>query len=227
MERGVLLKTADYLKQLAIGQEVIADPSEDTVEALENRLDAAVANAGGIPKETIPEAEMDAEGLPWDVRIHSSSRALNVDGTWRVKRNLDKDVLAKVRAELLATAVPEAPPSDPAVFATPPPPETTGPPAPPAPETTGPPAPEAAASVPTPAGPTADLPQNYGALVSFITAAGTKLAPFDIVDACKQCGATVSLGVTNLPELAKAGDDGVPFIPLIAKALQDIWAARG
>ena len=237
MERGVLLKTADYLKKLADVGDVMADPSEDTVEALGDRLDAAVAagaqsgaivsvKVGGTESELM---ELDAEGLPWDARIHSSGKSKLKDGTWRLKGGVDPALVETVKVELRAkwATAPETetPPGDPAVFATPPAEETPPPPA-------GPPAPETEPSVPTPTEPPvnatapADLPQNYGALVSFITAAGKKLAPFDIVDACKQSGAAVAIGVTNLPELAKAGDDGIPYIPLIAEALRKIWAAR-
>ena len=43
---------------------------------------------------------LDSEGLPWDSRIHSSSKAKNSDGTWRIKRNSDKEFVAGVVAEL-------------------------------------------------------------------------------------------------------------------------------
>lgn len=43
---------------------------------------------------------LDKEGLPWDARIHASSRTQNADGTWRLKRGLQKDHLEKVTAEL-------------------------------------------------------------------------------------------------------------------------------
>ncbi len=46
--------------------------------------------------------EVDAEGLPWDSRIHSSSKAKNKTGTWKVARNMDPKLVAKVRAELIA-----------------------------------------------------------------------------------------------------------------------------
>lgn len=42
----------------------------------------------------------DANGLVWDERIHSGSRALNADGTWRTKRGVDKALVAQVEAEL-------------------------------------------------------------------------------------------------------------------------------
>lgn len=46
------------------------------------------------------ETTLDKNGLPWDERIHSSSKNLNADGTWRYLRGGDTDLRAKVEAEL-------------------------------------------------------------------------------------------------------------------------------
>lgn len=57
---------------------------------------------------------VDAEGYPWDERIHASSRATVADGTWRKKRGVDDALVAEVRAEWdakLRSAVP-APPTE-------------------------------------------------------------------------------------------------------------------
>ena len=57
---------------------------------------------------------LDKNGLPWDVRIHSSSKNLNADGTWRYLRGGDVDlrvaVEAELRAKLANTETPPAPP---------------------------------------------------------------------------------------------------------------------
>jgi len=55
------------------------------------------------PAPAIPSAakgELDVEGMPWDARIHSSSRNKNANGTWRILRGVDKAVLTAVTAEL-------------------------------------------------------------------------------------------------------------------------------
>jgi hypothetical protein len=44
--------------------------------------------------------QLDKDGLPWNQLIHSSTKALNNDGTWRVKRGVDKALVTKVTAEL-------------------------------------------------------------------------------------------------------------------------------
>jgi hypothetical protein len=45
--------------------------------------------------------EVDASGLPWDERIHSSSKGKIADGTWKKKRGInDPALVARVEAEL-------------------------------------------------------------------------------------------------------------------------------
>jgi hypothetical protein len=43
---------------------------------------------------------VDSAGLRWDDRIHSKNKALNADGTWRKRRNVDAALVASVEAEL-------------------------------------------------------------------------------------------------------------------------------
>lgn len=73
--------------------------------------------------------QLDKDGLPWDARIHASSRAQNADGTWRLKRGLADDFKNKVIAELRQVmAIPAAGPQ--LVQAAPPPPPAPAAPAP-------------------------------------------------------------------------------------------------
>jgi hypothetical protein len=85
---------------------------------------------------------LDTAGLPWDARIHTGSRAMNADGSWRRKRGVDEATIATVEGELKAlmsvpvepasnvlpfTPAPPPPPAEPvavAVPAPPPPPPT-------------------------------------------------------------------------------------------------------
>lgn len=95
---------------------------------------------GGVP-------ELDAQRLPWDERIHSSSREKVKDGTWKMKRGVADDLVASVRLQnralfplAPAVTVPPAPGQPHAPVAPPPPPAAVVvPPAPPPP-----PAPSAA-----------------------------------------------------------------------------------
>lgn len=52
------------------------------------------------PNNTIVDNERDSENLPWDSRIHSSSKAKVNSGRWKQKKGVDEAVLAQVKAEL-------------------------------------------------------------------------------------------------------------------------------
>lgn len=55
--------------------------------------------ATATPENKVDTNDLDSEGIPWDLRIHSSSREKVANGSWRVKRGVDKDLLAKIKAE--------------------------------------------------------------------------------------------------------------------------------
>jgi len=65
---------------------------------------------------------VDADGLPWDPRIHSSSKQLVADGTWRKRRNTAKELFAEVEAELRGLSAVDAPVDAPIPAPPPPPP---------------------------------------------------------------------------------------------------------
>lgn len=44
----------------------------------------------------------DAHGMPWDERIHASTKGTNTDGSWRYRRGVPKEAIAAVEAELRA-----------------------------------------------------------------------------------------------------------------------------
>lgn len=59
---------------------------------------------------TGPAPSVDKHGLPWDARIHASSKALNADGSWRAKRGLNDDAIVRaVESELRALMAIPAP----------------------------------------------------------------------------------------------------------------------
>lgn len=93
--------------------------SDSYAEAAESVYGATVPAAEAAPKEPTaspdPEepAARDASGLPWDERIHAGTRALNKDGTWRTKRNVDPTLLQAVEAELRAGLAEATDASDP------------------------------------------------------------------------------------------------------------------
>ena len=48
----------------------------------------------------LPEGTLDAEGLPWDERIHSAGKRMTGKGVWQRRKNTPDDVYNAVRAEL-------------------------------------------------------------------------------------------------------------------------------
>ena len=69
------------------------------LDAADDNTDAAAAVAAFTPSAT---PDRDGEGLPWDKRIHSSSKAINADGRWRIARNIAPELIESVKAELKA-----------------------------------------------------------------------------------------------------------------------------
>ena len=67
---------------------------------------------------------VDAEGIPWDDRIHSTPAKRTKNGIWRKKRGVQESMISQVEAELkaklAATPVPPQPAPAPAPMATPP-----------------------------------------------------------------------------------------------------------
>jgi hypothetical protein len=58
--------------------------------------------AASAPAPIVGNLELDSSGLPYDVRIHQSGRNKKADGTWKVKKGLDKTYAAQVEFELRA-----------------------------------------------------------------------------------------------------------------------------
>lgn len=63
----------------------IIDTTAQQVESLAtNVVDREVHFDNPAPQ--VSDATTDSTGTPWDERIHSTSKALNADGTWRLRR---------------------------------------------------------------------------------------------------------------------------------------------
>lgn len=72
---------------------------------------AAAAPSTSAPAAApVSSADLDKNGLPWDERIHASSRAKIADGSWRMKRGVQQHVVDTVEAELRGQAVAAPPP---------------------------------------------------------------------------------------------------------------------
>lgn len=104
----------------------------------------AAPNAPSVAAAPAPagSVELDADGLPWDARIHASTKGKNQDQRWKAKRGVEPTLVAQVQAELRAVmGAPAAPVGN----------ATTGAPAtPPVPMPPAPPAPPAGIAAPAP-----------------------------------------------------------------------------
>lgn len=87
----------------------------DALDALENGQPTAVIIENKIngtttttelteSGATVTTVELDKNGIPWDERIHASTKRKNADQTWSMKKGVDKDLYAEIMAELTAAA---------------------------------------------------------------------------------------------------------------------------
>lgn len=104
------------------------------------------------PTSPATGVELDKAGLPWDERIHASSKALKADGYWKNKRGVDPELLKQVEAELRTVMAVPAP--EPEQSATPP--------------TVEPPAPEQGGYVAPPQDEASSAPGDFMTLVGLI-----------------------------------------------------------
>lgn len=88
------LRAATETLQQAAPQ-TMGEPEVDTtaqqvesLAALDNDLPIITVNptCHALSNEELQERGFDSTGTPWDERIHSASKALNADGTWRLRR---------------------------------------------------------------------------------------------------------------------------------------------
>jgi len=92
-------------------------PAPMTAASVTSSASAAAPAAGNAPvsaptgTSASSAATVDKDGIAWDGRVHSETRKLNADGTWRFRRNLDPNVKATVMAELVAAKQVPLPPA--------------------------------------------------------------------------------------------------------------------
>lgn len=147
-------------------------------------LSADAASTVNPSQPAVPGVTVDKNNLPWDARIHASSKALNADGSWRAKRGIDQAIVPGVEAELRALmAIPvDAPAAD----------DDAPPPIPDEDDDTPPPIPDE----------TAGIPKTLGELMLLATAAVTakRMEMTELTAAAKE------LGVAGLPLLGARPD---------------------
>jgi len=76
-------KTTVDTSEATAAPQMVNEPEIDTTAQQVESLAAPM----GDDEEQAPSTT-DSTGTPWDERIHSTSKALNADGTWRLRRKL-------------------------------------------------------------------------------------------------------------------------------------------
>lgn len=158
-----------------------------------------------VPQSTA--SNLDKSGLPWDERIHSSSKALTADGLWRKKRGVDDAKVAEVEGQLkqlmslptpAVAAVPAAAPTPIAVV-----------PAPPAPQMN---------VAPSPTATVIDGRQAFVNLIGRVSSAiqAQKITQAEVLQECEK------VGVPSLPLLANRLD----LVPQVAMSVEAIIVSR-
>jgi len=66
--------------------------------------------------EPTPEVagEMDKAGVPWDARIHSGGKTQNNNGTWKLRKGVDKALVEQIKGQLVSPPPVETPVDPPA-----------------------------------------------------------------------------------------------------------------
>lgn len=80
----------------------VAFGKESTAVADFSVADYALKSITGALVAKTAQCGLDNSGLPWDERIHSSSKAFNADATWRKKRGVSDALVAEVELQLKA-----------------------------------------------------------------------------------------------------------------------------
>lgn len=67
--------------------------------ATANDIDSIISASTNQLLQAGKTGELDSAGLPWDERIHSGSKKKNVDGKWKLRKNVDDALVKSVEAE--------------------------------------------------------------------------------------------------------------------------------
>lgn len=67
------------------GEELHGKRKEPEIDTTAQQVESLATNVN-LPEPQVSDTATDSTGTPWDERIHSTSKALNADGTWRLRR---------------------------------------------------------------------------------------------------------------------------------------------
>ena len=193
--------------------ERMAPPAPTASEAL------LAQEAARVAKPEVPASDpkqLDADGIPWDERIHSGNPTLTADGRWRKKRGVSEVYYGQIHAELTgtgatsdATAQSGSPTAE--TQAAPPPPASVAPtarpvepsvPNAPATPTVAPPAPTVAPSAPAESAPVVtERWPDYATFVQAVSAIRQPTIPYAELNDMAQ-----ALGLVKFIDLRERAD---------------------
>lgn len=189
------LIAANYLQQVF---ELRPKPSAPTASAA---IPAPPAAPAPNAPATSGAVELDADGLPWDERIHSkAAEPKAATGKWKTRKNLaagyKEQIEAELRAAMGTTASPSAPAQAPAA-----------PSAPPA----APPAPVAAAAPAAPTPPSAPGAMDFPAFTRWVLGYvnSKAISQTDVALVIQEVGLAI------MPDLAKFPDKIAPAVQIL------------
>ena len=76
--------TIDTSEATAALERLRAATEEPEIDTTAQQVESLAVPMGDDEEQALPTT--DSTGTPWDERIHSTSKALNADGTWRLRR---------------------------------------------------------------------------------------------------------------------------------------------
>lgn len=215
MTAHALTALSRFAAELAAGGSDTAQPVR-TFEVVTPTQAPAVVEADDADDQPTDGTGLDSQGIPWDARIHASTKTKLQDGSWKIRRNLDPKTVAEVLDELkgrkgdpVQSDVPPPPVAQAATIVAPPPAAAV--------EVTPPPVAQAAAVVaPPPADKPAATPGTFAAAMQLL-AKTAELGRFSQPDAVSWLA---SQGVPNLAGLATNAAVRADFIALLNSILE-------
>lgn len=107
----------------AASASVSLPPSPPVLAAVPAAPSAASGTAPAASAVPASGVEVDSRGLPWDPRIHASTKSKTQKGVWTAKRGInDEAMVHRIEEELRAAMAARAPASTPGTVVAPPPP---------------------------------------------------------------------------------------------------------
>ena len=95
-EPSVALATAVFGGAVALAAPTLPVPPPPTQEVVAHTPPTAATSMTGAPGSV----DRDSAGLPWDARIHASTKTKTGTGAWTTKRNIDAAFKAQIEADL-------------------------------------------------------------------------------------------------------------------------------